>query len=94
MLHRCAVVTCKTEGCPTILVLDVIGTFDPFAIPMHVDILKLCRNFVESCPECNQVHTYGRADVRVEMLPNISDPIGSQSPAFAAATAPEPPESE
>ena len=92
VLHRCAVVNCETSGCGMLLVLEVIDKVDPSARPMAVDILKRCREFLEVCPECNQSHTYGRADVRVELLPNISAPIGFCSEAFAAATEPELPE--
>jgi hypothetical protein len=75
-----------------LLVLGVIGIFDPAAPPVQLDILNHCREFLEACPECGQSHIYGRADVRVELLPNVSAPIGFCSEAFAAATEPAPPE--
>ena len=87
---RCAIVKCKTEGCETGLVLQVIEEVEPKPNPIAftISILRECREFQETCPNCGREHTYSRLDI--EQVTLVNQPLGFLARSFAQATAPLP----
>jgi hypothetical protein len=85
---HCWVAKCKTEKCETEFVLQVFAEEEP-PLPSEartIYVLRECRAFQETCPNCHQAHTYSRGDIEPALLAN--QPLGFQSPAFAQARAP------
>jgi hypothetical protein len=91
-LYRCWIVPCKTKGCSTGIVLHVIAEDKPTQTSATVYILRECRDFRETCPECGQEHTYCRGDIEPVNLPNQN--VGDRSRSFVEATTPLPAETE
>ncbi len=68
--------------------MHVISEATPNRAAVTIYLFRECREFLATCPECGQEHSYGRLDVRQETVPN--QPLGFLNESFARATAPLP----
>ena len=85
----CEVVDCKSAGCrsgdsPTVLPLRVLRHDSPDA-PNFERPPRPSGPFSELCSACNQSHPYDPSDIHVELLENVSSPIGWCSQGYRQA---------
>ncbi len=61
-----AYIRCKGPNCHYKILLDKLGDFQPFRVPIGALALGThCDDFRETCPECSEAYTFTKRNVQV-----------------------------